>query len=64
MSDKLKPCPFCGADAKIIKSEDTDSSLKYIFTVQCSNPFCGISYECSRKDVAIKLWNKRVQNER
>ena len=61
MNDLLKPCPFCGGDARIIV-------LKSI--VVCTTPGCGCgrhSYNNGATDetVAQKLiaaWNRRVDD--
>ena len=54
--DKLKPCPFCGWEAKLIKD--------YATVVVCSNPKCFISMESQHKQLqttkmAVTAWNTR-----
>ena len=50
MSEKLKPCPFCGGDARLL-----DGLGEYwVFCVcRSSGPLC------SSKDEAIRKWNTR-----
>ena len=55
----LKPCPFCGEDAKLI--EDVDMG----YTVGCNTSMCfGNAYEGEQfyeeVDVAVKMWNRRA----
>ena len=56
MTEKLKPCPFCGGEAKVDVSQAL-SELKQVF---CPN--CGAS-NLWGKD-AVKLWNKRKKIKR
>lgn len=56
MTDELKPCPFCGGEAKI---ERYDSSLTY---VKCANSKCPVdpcTMSCRSREQAIKIWNTR-----
>ena len=70
---ELKPCPFCGGEAKTIVDYDTCSSDKLLMSayVQCS--VCGIyqriKFDASHKrfedftdafERAISLWNQRI----
>lgn len=53
---ELKPCPFCGGNAKIIQT--TESYPNYV--VQCS--FCGIStISCPNPKGLAEFWNKRSE---
>lgn len=79
MTDKLKPCPFCGEIPKISKSsiDYSADSFSVMYTVACSN--CKISFK-SRSEFTvkdgepvtvqngyldcIKKWNRRADNER
>ena len=60
MSDKLKPCPFCGGNAVYIEKRDIFIS-KF---VTCAK--CGIETRRNylRKDKAIEHWNTRKPMER
>ena len=43
-SDRLKPCPFCGAEAEIITLEgETDEPSIGAQCVQCTSSACGAS---------------------
>lgn len=56
MNDELKPCPFCGGEAKIKRY---DSFLVYI---KCGNSECFVSSEtvfCRSIERAIHIWNTR-----
>jgi len=55
---KLKPCPFCGGEAK---SSYTSNGVD--INIRCK---CGISsrsYSYADKQKAIKAWNTRLQGE-
>ena len=57
MSEKLKPCPFCGGEALLWEIKDCDCYR--VFCTKC--PCCmGINLE---KDEAIEAWNRRVDDE-
>lgn len=56
MTKKLKPCPFCGGEAKV----DVSQSLSEFKQVFCPN--CGASNLWSK--YAIKLWNNRKRIKR
>ncbi|WII07014.1 Lar family restriction alleviation protein [Methanomassiliicoccales archaeon LGM-RCC1] len=52
---KLKPCPFCGAPAKIMKGCGED-------WVQCVNPKCSCcSSMHTNTQMAIEIWNRRAR---
>ena len=61
MDKQLKPCPFCGGEAKLIES---NQCLAKAYTVVCKDKLCrGRSYKCVRaKHTAIEMWNRRVNN--
>ena len=55
---KLKPCPFCGGEVKIM-----DGAL---FTKMFVGENCGADvcfYGAEREPKAIEAWNRRVENE-
>lgn len=57
---KLKPCPFCGAEAAIDSTNDYHS-------VYCPNESCGIDSRVTEYDdpeLAFAAWNKRAGEER
>ena len=58
MSEKLKPCPFCGSKELIGRSPCMDSSWR--FEIHCER--CGSIVSFHKKDEkkkAIKAWNRR-----
>ena len=60
---KLKPCPFCGGEARFIVSKD---GLE-IFCKECkcgTNRYFSGHYDFSNPvDEAIEAWNRRADNE-
>ena len=62
---KLKPCPFCGGDAVLIKKP---GEVPFPYYVRCENFVAcpaKIVATCSRKtpEEAIKIWNHRPGEE-
>ncbi len=56
MSEKLKPCPFCGRKAFV----DDSGRYEDIIVVQCCECCSEGAIGETRKE-AIKAWNKRVK---
>ncbi len=54
MSEKLKPCPFCGGEVSIV-----ESMHKGRYVVRCPNWKCNATYEPDSLSAAIKAWNRR-----
>lgn len=60
MQNELKPCPFCGGEAKIGKI-----SIDKTYYVQCGNGYCDVlpsTYTYTTEEQAIEHWNRRVDN--
>lgn len=59
MSNKLKPCPFCGEEATVVACCEG-------YVVECNNENCACVYggnmTLTRNEV-IKLWNKRAKEK-
>lgn len=59
METLLKPCPFCGNTRVFVMY----SEIHKAYFVFCTN--CKASTNvAARKEDAIYLWNKRVENEK
>ena len=56
MSEKLKPCPFCGS--RLAYLTDCLSEDGY-FTVWCEEGCKATSSFCQNPDEAIRAWNNR-----
>lgn len=63
MTDKLKPCPFCGEEAEV---DDICRKEAVTYIVDCTNKKCRLyefytGSETGRQ--AVNVWNKRVSEE-
>lgn len=66
---KLKPCPFCGEEAKLQTS--ISSSIPKRATAICYCEYCGSSTKWFKDferdgtfiDKAIEAWNRRVDDD-
>lgn len=56
---QLKPCPFCGWEAKITKNEDG-----YAWSIYCDNCYAEMNtgYSHNKNDL-IDNWNRRCRND-
>ena len=54
---KLKPCPFCGGEAKL---EDMGFP-HHVYCTRCGAKVTGIGYEVEGEKDAVDRWNRRVQ---
>lgn len=61
--NELKPCPFCGGDAKLVRREQ-----KYGFYpsggtyyIHCKNCLMTTQPRC-KKEYVIEAWNRRADN--
>jgi Lar family restriction alleviation protein len=60
---ELKPCPFCGNEAKFTDNKNVKSDYAPIsYGVKCRNCFVISEYE-DNKQLAIKAWNTRTDAE-
>ena len=59
MTDKLKPCPFCGGEAYVWLNLETDN-----YDVECLECGCDFQQHYGCVDEAIEAWNRRVDNDR
>lgn len=70
--DELKPCPFCGSNAKVWKLKHRSKQLanfcvaewQFDYEVICTNNRCNArSVHTETEEAAIKAWNRRVTDE-
>lgn len=62
---KLKPCPFCGGEAKInVDHEEVEDTEKrhWAYTVVC-NRCCATSGLTYLPEKAREAWNRRAEHE-
>ena len=64
MPIKLKPCPFCGGEAKVFKHKKTMASFGTLFSheVECAYCFCRTGLYPS-EEKAVNAWNRRKAPE-
>ena len=55
---KLKPCPFCGGEAKVYRRIFDWETWDY--KVECSKCHCAATENYDTKQEAIEEWNTRV----
>jgi Restriction alleviation protein Lar len=53
---EIRPCPFCGHNATI--KEQNIVKIPY-YKITCENKYCSSLNYMSKKEEAIKFWNKR-----
>ena len=53
----LKPCPFCGGDAKIIYNRSLAERKKHGYLIMCNQ--CGGSHQGGARWIAKENWNRR-----
>ena len=63
MTEKLKPCPFCGGEAEISVCIPPSHGSQVTFEVWCSNENCVSRKIFLTRSEAIEAWNRRVQHE-
>ena len=56
MAEMLKPCPFCGGDAKEFTGED---AAPHRWTVECDS--CGAHVGSDTRHKARAKWNRRAE---
>lgn len=54
MEYELKPCPFCGGEAKVV--DQFYVSARYVICEHCG----ATSSWCLTNEQAVKSWNRRV----
>lgn len=63
MTDKLKPCPFCGGEASLDKIKTVKGWFEYL--VWCADDNCACQNASYRtKEEAIEAWNTRKPMDR
>ncbi len=63
METKLKPCPFCGRKAELVRMEYGSGSV--YFGITCENWRCAVASvvpNFSYEEEAIEAWNRRAED--
>ena len=62
MTEKLKPCPFCGGEPQLVQGYGAYSFTWY---VECHGEDCAVTPDTSGhgRDNAIARWNRRAPQE-
>ena len=66
MTDKLKPCPFCGGEAGLFEVKGIGNDLKG-YMVGCMEDLCEVRPSIQKeldKQGTIEAWNRRADNDR
>ncbi len=59
MTNSLKPCPFCGSEAKLFSYTIGRDEIYHVECKRCNNQ----TREYAYKWTAIKHWNRRLKEE-
>lgn len=68
----FKPCPFCGKDSQVMRTQQNTSSRRYIAAIICCGwglrpCMAGVKYSAKSRSAAragvIKKWNTRTDKE-
>lgn len=62
MNEELKPCPFCGGEAEVIKLENYHTQ-SYRYFVTCRVCGAEIPRISRSRQQAKSVWNRRADNE-
>lgn len=65
MSEKLKPCPFCGGEATQLFRLTPEGEERYIYgccTIKCVGNVLGLRWGFKTDKEAIEAWNRRAGN--
>ncbi len=62
MSEKLKPCPFCGGEVETIEQDDGSWAVECYFDRCYITVHFGVREQRSESGI-IKAWNKRTEAE-
>lgn len=63
MSDKIKPCPFCGTDAYGPNEAILGDSNLISWWIECKNKECQACIERCDMNEVIEAWNMRTYEE-
>ena len=63
MTEKLKPCPFCGGKVAIINAEEITINGN-CYVVHCDNCESETCFwrRCMSKKKTAQAWNRRIDN--
>ena len=62
MENELKPCPFCGGEAKFGNSF-WDGVFVYCTNCGCQTEYATDDKQCVAEKRAADLWNRRANDE-
>ena len=57
MTEKLKPCPFCGGEAEVVKTTKESP-----WNIGCKNCGCVLFTHYHVQRLAIEAWNRRASS--
>lgn len=62
---ELKPCPFCGGNAKMFSAKANAAGTRFVYWVECNGSMCKCSPKTENyytKEEAAEAWNKRASD--
>ena len=59
---KLKPCPFCGAEAKISKEKQYRANPYYVICINTECDCYAMTQRFATPYLAMKAWNRRAND--
>lgn len=60
MSEKLKPCPFCGGKAEMFELDQDEPANAGGSVIQCSVCQASSAVEFGTKETLVERWNRRT----
>lgn len=61
ITDKIKPCPFCGGtDIEYYETDFGRADEPYSYIIRCNGCNANVYAESGEYEDAITLWNKRT----
>ena len=63
MTEKMKPCPFCGGEGEVMECFDVPSQDTY-YVAKCYGGCCNMNSMYYERQEAIDDWNNRAPQDK